>query len=461
MSKTLKRIILVALVLAIGGGLWYYKLTKSARKVEQSILDRCPTDSSYTIAQIHIKEVVKLFAGSNPPLLSVNKDSTLWSLVKNPLATGINILVDPVYFSNEKDQFYLAFSISDTSSFKAYVQREFSKLYILKSLKTNELNGWRMERDSQSMSFYFDQSGLGLFTSKATLSDSVVTSFFKRNETIAFKSNFKANTNALVSILPGSNVLSSISRQFWPNCNQMLYLFATESTLELTSNAMAKSTLGYQQDSTIHALLHIKVDGNGKWKGSRLNEFNALFFRVPPVNMEAMYGVYTLVNQGVTKQSKVFISYDYNDDFEKVERRKTTYFFQPMLSLCFDPKKNTYSEMLDSCWKKNLFTKDDFYHFGDFFFPFFKADKKYFLGTLPANSVKFEKNQVLLFVRPRPCFRDLSLMNIDLPEARLVVFKKLNIMSLAKSSKGYNLMIEKADDEQAHVLGILASFLIA
>jgi len=308
---TLSAIVLLALLIGLG-----YLQTK---KTKSRTLAQYIPESQY-VARVNTKEAIKLF-------LSLEKDSfktrrvSKWStLFRNPKITGIDMLVNPWFFKIG-DQYNAVFSIKSIEKFNVWMNSNCDSSMGALELKDESIQFYHFK--GRAISFYANTSGAGLL-SIGGASKAVATSFFenKNTKTIPF-----AMQDELIQI----------------KLKEELYFIDSLINLNDTSLKL------YVNDKSIR----INNIEEPKFKDAFVfsKSLNQISLRKLKKNkmLHAMLQYMGLKNLLLNKEAKLrfnlsdtiqrhikTVSYDFNDDFEKVAVIKKRTTILPNMNLSFE-----------------------------------------------------------------------------------------------------------------------------
>jgi hypothetical protein len=434
----IRAIILIALILS---SILYFLYVK--KKDATTLMNRFPKDSS--IGVVHLKEIFQLISQNNELVSSTDSLAHFpWiKLLKKPLLSGIDPLVDPVVCLH-KNYWACAFVVNDQKKWKTWVEESVGALYPLHFFPQPNFDQWIIDSNFCISS---DKKGNCLLVFKRQEAFPF-NEFFQPSITLDRASNFSGNGLVEIEI---NEYAPALLQNKWlsPVARGIIRLYADRQKLQV------KMGIDQSFQNVNQLSFHVL-------ETDKLSEPISLLSQVWKIdssyNQRSMLQGHWLFEwTGIDSISKTFITYEFDDNFEKQEIKRTQSEMIPQLHINFRPKSRMEEELIDHWQSNNLVVKEKNpkVKFGSYSL-FFRSDESGInmsTDTVFSSNLKEIKAGYLLNVFPSRLTRDFEILGLALPE-KLASFGTFDQICFYNSEKGYLLEIQSTNNEK-HVISML------
>ena len=295
---------------------WVYLQSK---KTKSKALFQYLPQSEY-VARINTKEAIRLLLKLDKDSFKVRNKSKWAKLFKNPEETGIDLLVNPWFFSINS-QFCVAFSIKSTDKFNSWMKVNCDSAMGEIQIKDEPIKYFQFK--GRPISFFSNFDGIGLVC-YGNRSREVATSFYGKGN--SGSKPFEMNKE-LVQIKLHQKV--DLLDNLFTVKDSSLKLYVTDSSLRINE---------LEEPSLKQAFL-FKKDFNkrtfNKYKETKLLRSLFQFMGLKDIILNDKVSMSFSIGDTIQKHIKT-VTYEYNDNFEKVEVNKVKTSILPDLTLCFE-----------------------------------------------------------------------------------------------------------------------------
>lgn len=432
------------LVIALLAGGFFLWLTSHRLNNKEAILQRIPADAS--IAMINL-EVLDRILDSPKKLFPPEGDTaSLIRFIRSSGQLGLDLTVNPIWYKEaEQPGFQLVFKLMHPAKFKKWLFEGPVKSW-----------GGKISRVGSLNTCSFDQRPVLLLFNK----DFVV--FVPNAEALPHAKAFFANeqiTAAGKVIIPAFEFLSTadlavlklnplhLKNDWLPVAplNKLLGLRVSDTTLNLYSvnpekEEFEKNILAFQLVSHHRPAKLVNILRN--------------LWNLEAENDHLFDGKWSIEWFGNQSREVEFISYAFDDEFNRKEIRKVKTEFIPDLGIRFNAVNAEQLNRLENLLEKKGFASASTLKIGPFGFPTSRNENIFEIGS-SSKAVDpdiFSGNFLRTNLQLNPLLRDLEQLGLSLPENLARQLKYLKFISIVQNGASAKLFIQISGASELHIL---------
>jgi len=448
-GKRKKRIasiaILTIIIAVISVFLWFRNHRK---EVSQDLFLQLPNDAD--IAVVDLMALNKLLKTDKTLFY---KDSTsskgLMSFVESPLEMGLDLSINPIAFKRrEVTSFQIAFALNNSSAFKSWLVDGPGAKW---TYSVNNMGGFEIFKfNEKPYCFAFDQNSL-LFISDTTFSDDIATDFFTGTHGEIPINSFTPAENAIVSIRFHSTYSIQIGGFMPLNLDGQVDVYLDDSTLLLQTP---------QYQAAKHSFTTFSQTLNEESVQSKALAPLRDFWHLTDKDAACLRGNWKLDWHGSATRSLDYISYDFDDFFNRIEVRKTVEEHYPDIGGAFHPKNIDGGLKWFNHLKKHGLIRNDSVKIGTFWYPFLQNEEIFYFGRRPDTTVQ-ENIFASTYIHFSSLILDFEQIGIPFPIGDTTIANSLNELYMSNEMKQLQLELSCKANNPHHILAFTLHFINA
>lgn len=325
MAKRRGRWALILLVLLVVAAAIIFFLWSKKKKISMGLAEQIP-DTEW-IARVNVLSFLNQDIPKVKPDTSLRKlNLRKWDqLLSNPFKTGIDFFSDPWLFGNDSNTNAL-FHLGDAKQFKAWLQSDVEAIKNIDS-GTTDLYEW-MHITHDKVMLAWNAEGKLLVTLTRSSNPQTEAKRYFGNETARKSTEIPGHGKGVLRI--------QVYPESFPSRLNWLKGYLAEGTYDviMEKDGIRVNEELWEQENSYPMLINLNRTGFTHQQFWAVEEINTLFGQQAGVNMQDVsndtVSRFRLAYYGLDTQVNYHVSYQYDDNFNKVEIRDSSHYYVPM-----------------------------------------------------------------------------------------------------------------------------------
>ena len=425
-----KQLLGIVLLLGILSTIGYFWLRQHRNSAQEIIFHHIPADAVQLVLNLSaLDDVLK-----SDKLLRVHDDDTIQHLsdfITSPLKMGIDVSVAPVGFMDPTDtSFHLVLHLLQPDRFIHWIE-------------TGPGSVLALQHDTLESVSRFTFSGSS--TAFSIQDQLLLISMDQRVEGVRRFFEPKPTNNPVKQVESGDLVTVYVPRSIFHLPADTFHLRVSDSMFSFSNDITVEPI-------TINNLV---VDWNTHHPvGHHLSAVLGELWNIKSTHHSWLGGHWRAEITGVESYTVDYITYGFDDDFNRVEQRQQTTHFKPVLNLNYHPDSPEQFEQLVDHLSSNEFLQAQSLKIGPYSFDFMSDTNRFQVGTSNINTTYTYSNLELNvnFLVLKQWLDELELPKMTLDSSGINHLKYLQVLA-----DDTTLRVDIQNDAQSpyHVLGII------
>ena len=372
----------------------------------------------------------------------------LLSFVKSPFEMGLDLSINPIVFKRrEESSFQIAFSLNNSTKFRSWlVDGPGSKW----AFTSRDMNGFELFEFRDRAYIFAIAEGALLFTNDTVKPEKIAIDFFDNTHSTGNQA-FTPAANAVVSVRFNSPYSTYISG-FTPITVQgQIDVFVNDTVLFINSpqfipsKSLNSGFTQYLDDTSIRSHVLSPL---------------ADFWHLNDSNLVCLKGIWSLDWHGTAVRKLEYISYDFDDFFNRIEVRKSVDEYYPNIQASFRPFSTEGGWKWHQHLKKHGLMRNDSIKIGTFWYPFIQNRETFYFGRGPDSTLQ-EKIIATANIHFPTLKADFKQIGIPFPIGDSTMAHSLEKLYMANEMSQLQLELSCKPNNPYHILAFPLHFVNA
>jgi hypothetical protein len=431
------------IAIIVGGGIALLWLNNHREKAKLDVFARISPEAD--VGVINLLEVARLMRTDKNLFFpdSIRKAS-LARFITSPLKMGVDVTVNPVWFSSSMDSsFQIASKINNLSKFKTWIgQGPATEMTLL----VDDKNGYQLYSFQEKDYSIALNSEWALFISNKSRATAIANSFYVVEDKDNCAMPLTTSDGALFSLRFASTYKTKIGGIVPVSVAGTLDFQLNDSFCSFKSREFDKSA------ATVNHLRTVISENSAAINGLEILRDIWMINSKDQINLA---GDWQVVWSGVNVKNLEYTSFDFDVNFNRVELKRTKKEYFPNLHITYNP----IDSIAGKKWMNHLVSHDiikgDSAQIGSFWYSFVQSGENFMIGEENNNirNVKFSTS----FYQHIPSLKhDFEQIGIPMIQGHPLMLNNMKSVSMYNEMNQLHITMEMSDENPYHILALIS-----